>query len=142
MTYKIFSFVEKAEVTNPDFLKENNERLDDVVQLGTPDGVTQYFSIDTSNVTIDSDPASEPKTYDFSKAEDVAAIKSVVKNLITVVNRIDAIEKKAISGQSLYSVALALVNNNAEFAATMAAAEDEKDAMLQELGLPGTSILA
>lgn len=142
MTYKIFSFVEKAEVTNPDFLKENNERLDDVVQLGTPDGVTQYFSIDTSNVTIDADPASEPKTYDFSKAEDVAAIKSVVKNLITVVNRIDAIEKKAISGQSLYSVALALVNNNAEFAATMAAAEDEKDAMLQELGLPGTSILA
>lgn len=142
MTYKIFSFVEKAEVTNPDFLKENNERLDDVVQLGTPDGVTQYFSIDTSNVTIDADPASEPKTYDFSKAEDVAAIKSVVKNLITVVNRIDAIEKKAISGQSLYSVALALVNNNAEFAATMAAAEDEKDTMLQELGLPGTSILA
>jgi len=142
MTYKIFSFVEKAEVTNPDFLKENNERLDDVVQLGTPDGVTQYFSIDTSNVTIDADPASEPKTYDFSKAADVAAIKLVVKNLITVVNRIDAIEKKAISGQSLYSVALALVNNNAEFAATMAAAEDEKDTMLQELGLPGTSILA
>lgn len=142
MTYKIFSFVEKAEVTNPDFLKENNERLDDVIQLGTPDGVTQYFSIDTSNVTIDADPASEPKTYDFSKAEDVAAIKSVVKNLITVVNRIDAIEKKAISNQSLYSVALALVNNNAEFAATMAAAEDEKDTMLQELGLPGTSILA
>lgn len=142
MTYKIFSFVEKAEVTNPDFLKENNERLDDVVQLGTPDGVTQYFSIDTSNVTIDADPASEPKTYDFSKAADVAAIKLVVKKLITVTNKLDAIEKKAISGQSLYSVALALVNNNAEFAATMAAAEDEKDAMLQELGLPGTSILA
>lgn len=142
MTYKIFSFVEKAEVTNPTFVKENNERLDDVVQLGTPDGVTQYFSIDTSNVTIDADPASEAKTYDFSKAADVAAIKLVVKNLITVVNRIDAIEKKAISGQSLYSIALALVNNNAEFAATMAAAEDEKDTMLQELGLPGTSILA
>lgn len=142
MTYKIFSFVEKAEVTNPTFVKENNERLDDVVQLGTPDGVTQYFSIDTSNVTIDADPASEAKTYDFSKAADVAAIKLVVKNLITVVNRIDAIEKKAISGQSLYSIALALVNNNAEFAATMAAAEDEKDTMLEELGLPGTSILA
>jgi hypothetical protein len=142
MTYKIFSFVEKAEVTNPTFVKENNERLDDVVQLGTPDGVTHYFSIDTSNVTIDADPESEAKTYDFSKAADVAAIKLVVKNLITVVNRIDAIEKKAISSQSLYSIALALVNNNAEFAATMAAAEDEKDTMLQELGLPGTSILA
>ena len=142
MTYKIFSFVEKAEVTNPTFVKENNERLDDVVQLGTPDGITQYFSIDTSNVTIDVDTESEAKTYDFSKAADVAAIKLVVKNLITVVNRIDAIEKKAISGQSLYSIALALVNNNAEFAATMAAAEAEKDAMLQGLGLPGISILA
>ena len=26
MTYKIFSFVEKAEVTNPGFVKENNEK--------------------------------------------------------------------------------------------------------------------
>jgi len=142
MTYKIFSFVEKAEVTNPDFVKENNERLDDLIQLGSPDGITQYFSIDMSNVTIDADPASEAKTYDFSKEEDVAAIKSVVKKLITVINKIDAIEKKAISGHTLYSIALALTTENAEFAATMAAAEAEKDAMLQELGLPGTSILA
>ena len=142
MTYKIFSFVEAAQVTNPDFVKEDNTRLDDVVQLGSPDNVTQYFSIDMSNVTIDADPASQAKTYDFSKAEDVAAIKSVVNKLVTVVNKIDAIEKKAISGHTLYSIALALVNNNAEFAATIAAAEDEKDAMLQELGLPGTSILA
>ena len=142
MTYKIFSFVEKAAVTNPEFVKEDNTRLDDIVQLGSPDNVTQYFSIDTSNVTIDADPASEAKTYDFTKAEDVEAIKSVVKHLITVVNKIDAIEKKAISGHSLYSIALALTSENSEFAATIAAAEDEKDAMLQELGLPGTSILA
>ena len=142
MTYKIFSFVEKAQVTNPEFVKEDNTRLDDVVQLGTPDGVTHYFSIDTSNVTIDADPSSEAKTYDFSKEADVAAIKSVVNKLITVVNKIDAIEKKAISSHTLYSIALALANENAEFVATLAAAEAEKDAMLQGLGLPGTSILA
>ena len=142
MTYKIFSFVEKAEVTNPEFVKEDNTRLDDVVQLGTPDGVTHYFSIDTSNVTIDADPSSEAKTYDFSKEADVAAIKSVVNKLITVTNKIDAIEKKAISNHTLYSIALALANENAEFVATLAAAEAEKETMLQGLGLPGTSILA
>ncbi len=70
------------------------------------------------------------------------AIKSVVNKLITVTNKIDAIEKKAISNHTLYSVALALANENAEFVATLAAAEAEKDAMLQGLGLPGTSILA
>jgi hypothetical protein len=142
MTYKIFSFVEKVAVTNPDFVKENNERVDDVIQLGTPDGITHFFSIDTSNVSIDADPASEAKTYDFSKEEDVAAIKSVVKKLITVINKIDTIEKKAISGQTLYSIALALTTENSEFAATIAAAEAEKETMLQELGLPGVSILA
>jgi hypothetical protein len=142
MTYKIFSFVEKPAVTNPEFVKEDNTRLDDVIELGTPGNSTHYFSIDTSNVTIDADSQSEAKTYDFTKEEDVAAIKSVVKKLTTVINRVDAIEKKAISGHTLYSIALALSNEDAEFSAKMAAAEAEKDAMLQELGLPGVSILA
>lgn len=142
MTYKIFSFVEKAAVTNPDFVKENNERIDDVIQLGSPDGSTHYFSIDTSNVTIDADPESEAKTYDFTKEEDVAAIKAVAKKLITVINKVDTIEKAAISGHTLYSVAVALATKNAEFAAKLAAAEADKDAVLQELGLPGVSILA
>jgi hypothetical protein len=142
MTYKIFSFVEKAAVTNPDFVKEDNQRTDDVIQLGTPDGNIHFFSIDTSNVTIDADAASEAKTYDFSKEADVAAVKLVVKKLTTVINKMDAIEKKAISGHTLYSIALALTNADEEFAATLAAAEAEKDATLQELGLPGTSILA
>lgn len=141
MTYKIFSFVEKANITNPGFVKENNERIDDVIQLGN-DGNTHYFSIDVSNVTIDADSESEAKTYDFSKEEDVTAIKSVVKNLRTVINKLDTIERKAISGQTLYSIALALTTENVEFAATIAAAEAEKETMLQELGLPGVSILA
>lgn len=141
MTYKIFSFVEKAEVTNPAFVKENNERTDDVVQLGNV-GSTYYFSIDTSNVTVDADDASEAKTYDFTKEEDVAAIKEVIKQLRTVTEKLDRVETAFISGHSLYSVAKALANNDADFTAALTAAEAEKETLLQGLGLPGTSILA
>jgi hypothetical protein len=141
MTYKIFSFVEKAEVTNPGFVKENNERTDDVVQLGNVDS-TYYFSVDMSNVTIDADDASEAKTYDFSKEADVAAIKAVIKHLRTVHEKIEKIESAFISSRSLYSVAKALVNNDADFATALTATEAEKEALLQGLGLPGTSILA
>ena len=141
MTYKIFSFVEKNEVTNPEFVKESNERLDDVVQLGN-DGSTYFFSIDTSNVTIDADAASELKEYDFSKEEDVAAIKAVMKNLRTIAEKIDRIETKFISGHSLYSVAKALASKDKEFITSFEAAEAEKETLLQGLGLPGTSILA
>lgn len=141
MTYKIFSFVEKAEVTNPGFVRENNERTDDVIQLGNVDS-TFYFSIDTSNITVDADEASESKTYDFDKAEDVAAIKAVAKQLRTVTEKLERIETAFILGHSLYSVAKALANNDADFTAALAAAEAEKETLLQGLGLPGTSILA
>lgn len=141
MTYKIFSFVEKAEVTNPGFVRENTERTDDVVQLGNV-GNTYYFSIDTSNITVDADEASEAKTYDFSKEEDVSAIKAVVKELRTVVEKINKVETAFISGHSLYSVAKALANKDKEFITSFEAAEAEKETLLQGLGLPGTSILA
>lgn len=141
MTYKIFSFVEKAEVTNPGFVKENNERTDDVVQLGNV-GATYYFSIDTSNITVDADPASEAKTYDFANAEDVAAIKAVAKQLRTITEKIEKIESAFISGHSLYSVAKALTSKDKEFITSFEAAEAEKETLLQGLGLPGTSILA
>ena len=141
MTYKIFSFVEKTEVTNPEFVKENNERTDDVVQLGNVDS-TYYFSIDSSNVTVDADPASEVKTYDFSKEEDVAAIKEVIGYFSTVTEKINRIEMTFISGHNLYSIAKALTDNNAEFISAIAAVEADKETLLQGLGLPGTSILA
>ena len=141
MTYKIFSFVEKNEVTNPEFVKESNERTDDVVQLGDVAG-RFYFSIDTSNVTVDADDASEAKTYDFSKAEDVAEIKAVIKQLRTVSEKINKIETAFIAGHSLYSVAKALASKDKEFITSFEAAEAEKETLLQGLGLPGTSILA
>lgn len=141
MTYKIFSFVEKAQVTNPGFVKENNERTDDIVQLGNV-GSTYYFSIDTSNITVDADDESEAKTYDFTKDEDVEVIKAVIGQLGTVIEKLNRIETACILGYSLYSVAQALVNNDAAFAAKLAAAEAEKETLLQGLGLPGTSILA
>jgi tyrosyl-tRNA synthetase len=141
MTYKIFSFVEKNEVTNPEFVKESNERTDDVVQLGDVAG-RFYFSIDTSNVTVDADDASEAKTYDFSKEEDVAEIKAVIKQLRTVSEKISKIETAFIAGHSLYSVAKALASKDKEFITSFEAAEAEKETLLQGLGLPGTSILA
>jgi tyrosyl-tRNA synthetase len=141
MTYKIFSFVEKNEVTNPEFVKESNERTDDVVQLGDVAG-RFYFSIDTSNVTVDADDASEAKTYDFSKEEDVAEIKAVIKQLRTVSEKINKIETAFIAGHSLYSVAKALASKDKEFITSFEAAEAEKETLLQGLGLPGTSILA
>lgn len=141
MTYKIFSFVEKATVTNPDFVKQNNERTDDVIQLGNV-GSTYYFSVDSSNVTIDADNASESKTYDFEQAADVAEIKAVIGQLRQVIEKLDHIERAAIAQHTLYSVTQLLASKNAAFVARIAAAEAEKDTMLQALGLPGTSILA
>lgn len=140
MAIKIFSFVEKAGVTNPTVEKIDNSVLDDVTQLGNINNVF-YFSFDEANGTVSASEESELKIYDMSDEDDLAEIKSVVKNLIYPMSKIKEMETQLVDQVSVYKLIKALKDQDQEVLGLIETLETNKDEFLKSLGFSGLSVL-
>lgn len=140
MAKKIFSYVEKPLVLSPTIEKIDNTITDDVVQLGTI-GPTYYFSFDDANGTLVAGDESEAKVYDLDNAEDLAEIKSVIKQLGYVVTKINEFEKSLVDTVGVYTLIRGVKESNQTVFDMIAQVEDTKAEFLQSLGFPGVSVL-
>lgn len=140
MAKKIFSFVEKPGVTNPEVVKIDNSITDDVVQLGNI-GTTYYFSFDDSNGSVEAVEESELKIYDMENEDDLAHVKSVFKNLSYPMGKILEMEREFVDSVSVYVLVKALKTSDQSILDKIDDLEDKKDQFLQSLGFPGTAIL-
>lgn len=140
MAKKIFSYVEKPLVGSPIVEKVDNTITDDITQLGTVDS-TYYFSFDDKNGTIVATEESEVKVYDLENEEDLAHIKSMVRQLAYVVTKINEFERSLVDTVGVYSLIKGVKEANPAVFDMITQVESAKDQFLTSLGFPGVSVL-